>query len=179
MSSLSVRLAVIALSAGALLAIVLAAIYQDDDKLGDQAVVSGGAAIADASGDADAPAGQVVDEFPTGSPIEAWLPASGEASACSEAVGVDLIPGYGATLVINGTAIAPEEMNVVLDDDGTVTNQVTASRSLGQYTFEPSDGCPNGRWLRPTDNVLRACVYRLSDTTRRCVIEPQHTFDAL
>ncbi len=168
---------------GAVLALTLGAIYQDDDRL-DQDNVVGGSASAPittapaASGGAaggDAPA----DAVATGGPVEGFLPRSGEASACREAVGVDLIPGYGATLTINGTEITPEQMNVNLDGDGEITDVITASRSLGHYTFEPDDNCPNGTFLRPVDNVLEVCVFRLSDPTQRCVSQVERVFDAL
>ncbi|MEM9561989.1 MAG: hypothetical protein AAGA93_05195 [Actinomycetota bacterium] len=176
------RFAMGAMVLAALLAITIGAVYQDDDRLDDVSVVGGdaqapvsttpggGGGAAVAPGDAAAPAG---------GPIEAFLPRSGEASACSEAVGVDLIPGYGAELTINGIEIAAEQMNVNLDEDGEITDVITASRSLGQYTFQPDDNCPNGSLLRPVDNVLEVCVFRLSDPTRRCTVQLENVFDAL
>lgn len=157
----------------ALLAIVLAAIYQDDNKLDDVNIVGQGTAsdTNDGEGGTAAPA-------PTG-PIEGFLPKSGEASACSEQIGVDLAPGFGAKLTINGKEIAPEEMNVNLDEDGNISEVITASRSLGQYTFSPEDNCPNGSLLRPLDNVLEVCVYRLSDNTQSCAVRRENIFDAL
>ena len=112
------------------------------------------------------------------SPIEGFLPRSGEASACQEPVGVDLIPGYGATLEINGIEIAPEQMNVNVDDEGNVTDEITASRSLSVYTFGPEPGCPNGAVLRATQNVMRVCVYRLEDGPAGCVVT-EVTFDVV
>lgn len=121
--------------------------------------------------------GGVTSTFPT-NPIEEFLPRSGQASACREPVGVDLQPGYAAVLTINGIEIAPEEMNVVLDEDGEPTQEQTASRSLGQYTFGPEENCPNGRVLRATDNVLQACVYRVEDGAESCVTA-ENEFDLL
>ncbi len=172
-----------ALLLGAVLALILGAIYQDDDRLDQDNVVGGSASApittaptgAGGAGGAAAPA----DTVTTGGPVEGFLPRSGEASACREAVGVDLIPGYGATLTINGTEITPEQMNVNLDGDGEITDVITASRSLGHYTFEPDDNCPNGTFLRPVDNVLEVCVFRLSDPTQRCVSQVERVFDAL
>lgn len=111
-------------------------------------------------------------------PIEGFLPRSGEGSACREAVGVDLIDGFAATLTINGITIAAEEMNVVLNEDGEPTNEVTASRSLGHYTFGPEPACPNGSVIRATDNVMQACVYRLIEGPGTCVVS-EISFDAL
>jgi hypothetical protein len=111
-------------------------------------------------------------------PIEGFLPRSGEGSACREPVGVDLIDGYGATLTINGIRIAPEEMNVVLGEDGLPTREITASRSLGQYTFGPETDCPNGSVIRATDNVMQVCVYRLIEGPDACVVS-EFSFDAL
>ncbi|MEM7322183.1 MAG: hypothetical protein AAF531_03775 [Actinomycetota bacterium] len=166
------RFAMAGMVAVALLAIVLAAIYQDDNKL-DQPNIVGQGNTADAAAGDGAPA-----PAPTG-PIEAFLPRSGEASACSEDIGVDLAPGFGARLTINGVEIAPEDMNVNLDEDGEISEVVTASRSLGQYTFKPDDNCPNGSLLRPVDNVLEVCVYRLSDNTQACAVRRENIFDAL
>lgn len=111
-------------------------------------------------------------------PIEAFFPRSGEASGCREPVGVDLIPGYAATLTINGIEIAPEQMNVNLDAEGEISGELTASRSLSQYTFGPEENCPNGEVLRATDNVMQACVYRLEEGPDACVIS-EITFDVL
>ena len=102
------------------------------------------------------------------SPVEGFLPASGPATGCSEAVGVDLVSGYEAILTINGFKIAPEDMNVNLDDTGAITSEVSASRSLGHYTFGPEQDCPNGEVLRSTNNLVQACVYRLEDGPDNC-----------
>lgn len=115
---------------------------------------------------------------PAVNPIEGFLPRSGEGSACREPVGVDLVSGYGATLTINGIAIAPEEMNVNIDADGEITDEITASRSLSQYTYGPEADCPNGRVLRPTDNVMQACVYRVEEGPARCTVT-EYVFDVL
>ena len=124
-------------------------------------------------------AGGASGEAPTPvSPIEGFLPRSGEASACREPVGVDLIPGYAATLTINGVEIPPERMNVVVDEDGEITEELTASRTLFVYTFGPEPDCPNGEILRATNNVMRACVYRLEDGPANCRIS-EVTFDVL
>jgi hypothetical protein len=114
---------------------------------------------------------------PATSPIEGFLPASGEASACREPVGVDLIDGYAATLTINGVAIAPEEMNVNLEG-GETSDVITASRSLGHFTYGPEEDCPNGEVLRATNNVMQVCVYRLEDGPGSCSIT-ERVFDAL
>lgn len=174
--------------ATAMFLIVLAAVYQDDNKLDQPNIVGGDALRTDDStvgygstgdgatggqGDANGSSAQVAV-----SPIEGFLPRSGEASACREAIGVDLAQGFGATLTINGRDIAPEEMNVNVDDDGEITNVITASRSLGHYTFQPDDNCPNGRYIRPVGNVLEVCVYRLEDTSRACSLRTENVFDA-
>lgn len=110
------------------------------------------------------------------SPIEGWFPQSGAGSGCREPVGVDLIGGYGAILTINGVTIAPEEMNVVLDENGEPTEQISASRSLGHYTFGPEVNCPNDDVLRATDNLIQACVYQLVEGPDACVMA-EFTFD--
>jgi hypothetical protein len=167
----------------AVLALALGALYQDEDRLDDGPAVVGGDASAPVTtgGSGAAPGGDAAasDSGGSGGPIEGFLPTSGEASACREPVGVDLIPGYGAILSINGIEIPPEAMNVNLDENGEVTNEITASRSIGHFTFKPDDDCPNGTYLRPTGNVLEVCVYRLSDEARRCVRQERHVFDAI
>ncbi len=169
--------------------LALGAIYQENTSTGDRdeetiadddasAPIPGvGPATGDAGGSGD-PADVASDGQATG-PIEGFLPRSGEASACSEDVGVDLIPGYGAELTINDIVIPPEAMNVNLDDAGEITSEITASRSIGHYTFRPDDNCPNGTYLRPVGNRLEVCVYRLSDPSRRCTLRTEREFDAL
>ena len=177
------RLIMGAMAVVAVGALSLGALYQDDDKLGEGRVVGAGttsSTVAAGGGiiSPDPPASTADQPAATG-PVEYWLPRSGEASACSEEIGVDLAPGYGAVLTINGIEIPPEEMNVVLDENGEITDELTASRSLGQYTFQADDECPNGRYLRPVDNVLEACIYRLSDESRSCSVRRERVFDAL
>lgn len=170
------RLAMAAMVAVAFLAIVLGAVYQDDNRLDEPRVIGGNTANTAAAGGGVAPAEAPVAA--TG-PIEGFLPKSGEASACSEEIGVDLAPGHGAKLSINGIEIPPEQMNVNLDETGAISNVITASRSLGHYTFKADDNCPNGSLLRPVDNRLEVCVYRLDDATERCVVRRENIFDAL
>jgi hypothetical protein len=169
------RLGMIAMVGCAFLAIVLGAIYQDDNRLGEPRIVGAGTSTP-AAGGAGGPVGEAVAAT---SPIEGFLPRSGEASACSEEIGVDLAPGYAAKLTINDIVIEPEQMNVNLDETGQISNVITASRSLGHYTFAADDNCPNGSLLRPVDNRLEVCVYRLDDPTERCVIRRENVFDAL
>jgi hypothetical protein len=159
----------------ALLAIILGVAYQDDNRLDEPRIVGAGTSTAVSGAPADD--GQTADV--TVGPIEGFLPKSGEASACSEPVGVDLVPGFGAELTINGLLIAPEDMNVNLTPEGEISTVITASRSLGHYTFRPDDNCPNGSRLRPVGNVLQVCVYRLSDATQTCTQQTEKIFDAL
>ena len=171
----------------AVLALGLGIAYQGDRSIPDEGISAPAVTVAGSpggpaasppqidGGDDDVDDGAAADSV---SPIERFLPSSGQASACREPVGVDLVPGYAATLSINGIAIAPDEMNVILDGDGSISDEVTASRSIGQYTFGPEEDCPNGRVLRPTDNVLRACVYRLEEGPSSCVVS-ESVFDVL
>ena len=178
------RFAMGAMVIAAILALAVGAVYQDDDRLDEARVVGAGSSSdsgSSASGAGAAGAdGSETDAAPVADgPVEGFLPRSGEASACREEVGVDLIPGYGAELTINGIVIPPEAMNVNLDETGAITDVITASRSLGHYTFKPDDECPNGTYLRPVDNVLQICVFRLSDVEQRCVRQVERIFDAL
>ena len=158
----------------AFLAIGLGALYQDDNKL-DQPRIIG----AETSNTDSGQGGQANAAPATTGPIEGFLPKSGEASACSEPIGVDLAPNFGAKLTINGTEIAPEDMNVNLTEDGEISEVITASRSLGHYTFDADDSCPNGSLLRPVGNVLEVCVFQLSDATQSCAVRRENVFDAL
>jgi hypothetical protein len=154
--------------------LILAAVYDGEDSTGSIRASNLGESATDTT---LAPS---VDAAPaTAGIIEEFLPRGGEASACSEPVGVDLSAGYGARLTINGIDIAPEQMNVNLDDNGEITNVMTPTRTLGQFTFQPDDNCPNGRWLRPLNNVLEVCVYRFDDPAARCTVRTEYVFDAL
>lgn len=112
-------------------------------------------------------------------PIQGWFPQSGAGSACSEAVGVDLIPGYSAILTINGVEIPPEETNVMVDSNGDgVADAVSAGGSQGQITWGPEPDCPFGEILRATANTVSACIYRTVDGPAGCrVIRRPDTFD--
>ncbi len=111
-------------------------------------------------------------------PVESWFPAAGEGSACSEAVGVDLLSGYMAILTINGVQIPENETNVYLRDDSidpnanpnaqSGTRTLTAGGSQGQVTWGPEPDCPFGEILRPTGNTVSACVYRIQDGPANC-----------
>ena len=106
-------------------------------------------------------------------PIERWFPQAGEGSGCSEVVGVDLIPGYSALLTINGVPIPPEETNSLAEidtnNDGvTDATAISAGASQGQVTWGPEADCPFGEILRPTNNRVTACVYRIEDGPQNC-----------
>ncbi len=98
-------------------------------------------------------------------PLQEWFPRAGAGSACSEPVGVDLIPGFGALLTINGVAIPPEDTNVYSDFENKV---LSAAGSQGQVTWGPEPDCPFGRILRPTANEVSACIYRVEDGPESC-----------
>lgn len=112
-------------------------------------------------------------------PIERWFPQAGEGSGCSEEVGVDLIPGYGAVLTINGVTIPELETNATVDTDGDgVGDSVTAGGSQGFVTWGPEPDCPFGEILRPTGNQVVACVYRLDEGPANCRVRIRpDTFD--
>ncbi len=170
----------------AALALVLGALYQADSPTPDNAAVVGAAdpTPTSAAGGGAVGVGGVVGGQPTTTapgtdPVEAFLPNSGEASACQEAVGVDLRPGWAATLEINGIPIPTDQLNVTVDENGQkVPGERSASRALGRYTFGPEADCPNGQVLRPTGNVLRACIYRVDEGPASCVIK-ESAFDVL
>ncbi|MFT7602247.1 MAG: hypothetical protein ACI8TP_005215 [Acidimicrobiales bacterium] len=146
-------------------ALILAASYQADTNPSEP-VLSGSAA--DGGGERPADANAPTEPLDV-NPIEDWLPRSGIGSTCSEAVGVDLIPGYSAVLTINGTTLPATELN----------DPQSAGGSLGQVTYGPEEDCPNGALLRPQNNVVEACVYRITEGPENCRIYPAFTFDAL
>jgi len=112
-------------------------------------------------------------------PIKQFLPSGGVGAACTESVGVILEQGFGAKITINGKTITPEELNVNLNPDGSLSNKITASRSTGEYSFEPSPNCPKGNVIRPNSNLLAVCVYKLSDKAQACVVSDTFKFDAI
>jgi len=182
MASRQQRVITIGVVVLAFVALGLGIAFQGDRSIDGPALVGGGGLLVDGvepgdssqSAGGDSPGSGAVST----SPIEGFFPKSGEGGGCSEPVGVDLAEGYGATLTINGTRIAPEAMNVTLNPDGSISDQLTAGRSLGHYTFGPEENCPNGSMLRATDNVLEVCVYRLLDGPNVCETT-EYRFDVI
>ncbi len=149
----------------ALFAIVIGTAYQADTNP-SRPVLSGSAADGGGERQSDPNAPQPELDI---SPIEGWFPKSGEGSTCSEPVGVDLISGYAANLIINGTTLTPDQLNDVQ----------SAGRTLDQYTYGPEADCPNGALLRPQNNIVQACVYRVQDGPESCELSQAFYFDAL
>lgn len=152
-------------------AIVLASVYSGGQSNGP--VINVGAA-------GDGPDGAGL------TPVEGFFPRTGQGGACSEQVGVDLIDGYGATLVINGVPIPESEMNTFIapevregeEENETRSSVVSAAGSLGRFTWGPEEGCPNGTILQPRGNIVVACVYELDDNPANC-LPYRYTFDVL
>ncbi len=153
------RLVTVGVLLAAVGALVLAAAYQSDDQPDNEAAITGGGLV---------PEGSATEPTIPISPIERWLPATGEGTTCREPVGVDLIPGYEAILTINGQRIDVEDMNA----------PGSAGRSLGQFTWGPEDGCPRSGLLRPENNTVEACVYLITDGPDSCITSVT-TFNAL
>lgn len=151
---------IIVLLGVAFAALVGAAVFSAPTE--PSAVVFTGSA-ADGGGDRDGVAEGETELFVD--PVEGWLPAAGDGTTCSERVGVDLIPGYAATLEINGVKIPEEEMNSYTGPD----EPDDAGASIGEYTWGPEEDCPFGTLLRPTDNRLIACIYRHQEGPENCV----------
>lgn len=154
------RIVILSLVVVAFGALVIASIFSAPTEP-SAAVFTGSAA--DGGGARDDAANGTV-ELPV-NPIEGWLPAAGDGTACSERVGVDLIPGYAATLEINGVKIPEEEMNSYFEPGKTRD----AGASIGEYTWGPEEDCPFGTILRPTDNQVIACIYRFEEGPESCV----------
>jgi len=152
-------------------ALAVAAIYSADTGPADP-VFSGG--VVDGGGDRPDDPNEVGVELEI-DPIQRWFPLAGEGSACSEVVGVDLIPGYTALLTINGVKIPIEETNVYSDID---SKTLSAGGSQGQVTWGPEPDCPFGQILRPTANEVVACIYRIGDGPANCrTLRRPDTFD--
>ncbi len=164
-----INVVVVAIAVGLL---VLGAIYGADT---DPDVVAASQAGGIAAGDS----GDTADGAAAAAAVEGVLPRSGQGSTCTEPIGVDLIPGYAATLTINGRVIDQSEMNLYEPDpenpDATV---LQAGASLNQFTWGPEPGCPNGELIRPKDNDVEACVYKLADGPSNCRVV-RFRFDAL
>lgn len=151
-------------------AIVVASLFSGDTTPAT-VVISG--SPADGGGDRSA-VGQPVSTIPI-NPIQRWFPAAGEGSGCSEPVGVDLLPGFGAVLTINGVEIAESDTNVYTD---FASRTFSAGGSQGQVTWGPETDCPFGQILRPTGNQVVACVYQIIEGPGACTtIARPDTFD--
>ncbi len=169
-SSMRSRLIIGAALVVAFAALVTAAVFSGE-RTPSEPVLSGSAA--DGGGERD---GEDIGTPLDINPIEAWLPQSGIGSTCTEAVGVDLIPGYSAILTINGVEIAPEDTNVYVDFEA---REFSAGGSQGQVTWGPEEDCPNGSLLRPQGNVVEACIYRVDEGPESCRVGASFSFDAL
>jgi|GEM_PF-3805969 len=112
-------------------------------------------------------------------PITKFFPSGGAGTACTESVGVVVKQGYGAILTINNQKLTDSQLNVNLNDDGTVSNKITATRSSGEYSYKPSEECPKSGLIRPQKNILNVCVYSKSDITKACVYKDSFEFDAI
>lgn len=153
-------------------ALVVGAMYGEDTGT-PAPVMSGGPVDGGGERDAEAVAIDIT-------PIQGWFPRSGVGSTCTEPVGVDLIPGYGALLIINGRTIPETELNLYENPDAPPSERVlTAQGALGRYTWGPEEDCPNGSLLRPVNNSVIACVYRLDEGPTGCRTYGPFNFDAL
>lgn len=147
--------------------LALGALYQDDTSpevfnTGQAANPMVGATTGDPASPVAPGGAPVVD------PVEGWFPQGGQAAACTEGVGVDLAPGFRASLTINGVPIPDDQLN----------GAESAAATLNRYTWGPEPDCPRGAILRPEANVLEACVWRVGEPASTC--RPyRFTFDAL
>ena len=175
------KILIFGLVAVAFVALVLGATYQNDSRLAEPVIVGDDESSTDTT--AQSAGGRVInedgslaskDDPTTVNPIEEFLPVSPTGANCREPVGVDLIPGYAASLVINGQRVPPEDMNGANPETGAIP----AGRTQGRYTYGPEDGCPNGALLRPRSNTVQACVYKIEDGPETCSVS-EFTFNAL
>lgn len=87
---------------------------------------------------------------PTRDPsIEAIFPSDGADVLRQAEAGIDLVEGYRASLVANGTAIPADQITGV-DSDG--------QPSLGRYSFAPGDGKVIETW-RTGQNCMTATYW--------------------
>lgn len=82
-------------------------------------------------------------------------------------VGVDLAPGYGAVLYINGTRIPEDQVNVQgnPDFDGVEPEQFEQLELINRYQYQPLQGRVV-EVLNGDRNCVRAEVFRLDDPDR-------------
>ncbi len=158
MSRFQMRLLIGAMLTAALGMIILAAVYQEDNRTPNIRSI-------DTASGPDSQESDSSTSLRNQDLILTKYPFGGSGGACREKIGVDLETGYGATFVLNGEPIPAEILQV-------------AQRPSTSYTFKPQDACPNGEYVRPTSNKLEICVYKLSDPSQACIFNDTHTFDA-
>jgi len=80
----------------------------------------------------------------TGNPaIEELIPQPGSEVLRQSLVGIDLAPGYEARLVINGTRIRPEQVNVLRSEENPEESAGQAGRfdeTLSRFVYQPLEG---------------------------------------
>lgn len=101
--------------------------------------------------------------------IDSLTPLPGAEVLRQSQVGVDLIAGYEAELVINGVSIPPDQVNVLRDPNSssnTGTNPApgTFDQTINRFLYQPLEGrvVPE---LKGDENCVVATFWPISDPT--------------
>lgn len=105
--------------------------------------------------------------------IEELIPAPGAEVLRQSRVGIDLAAGYTAELVINGTPIPLDQLNVLRDEDDPLTSADQASEfdsTLNKFEYQPLEGrvIPE---LKGDENCVLAEFWPLDDPENRDTVE--------
>ncbi|HJM28167.1 MAG: hypothetical protein QF596_06240 [Acidimicrobiales bacterium] len=105
--------------------------------------------------------------------IESLLPEPGSEVLRQSFVGIDLISGYEAELVINGVPIPPDQINVLRDADNPRESAQTSGSfgsTLNRFLYQPLEGRAVPELLGGR-NCVSAVYWPLSDPEKRETIE--------
>lgn len=101
--------------------------------------------------------------------IESLTPADGAEVLRQSEVGIDLVSGYEAELIINGVFIPPGELNIFRDIDNpeiSAEQAGTFDSTLNRFVYQPLEGrvIPE---LKGDENCATANFWPLSDPSAR------------
>jgi hypothetical protein len=101
--------------------------------------------------------------------IDSLTPLPGAEVLRQSQVGVDLISGYAAELVINGVPIPPDQVNILRDpnsSDNTGTNPQPGrfDQTINRFLYQPLEGRVVPA-LKGDENCVIAAFWPISDPT--------------
>ncbi len=97
--------------------------------------------------------------------IEALFPARGDEVLRQSQVGIDLVAGYEAELVINGVAIPPDQVNVLRNaenPDESAAEAGTFSTTINRFLYQPLEGRAVPE-LKGDENCVVATFWPIAD----------------